>query len=618
MVGEQTTPLGEEQQQDRPMIVQGDSTILFEVENQSYQECRDWLARFAELVKSPEHVHTYRLTSLAIWNAAASGLKCEEVLRVLQRFSRYEVPQNVLSDIRDWFSRYGKIKLEKMTATTDEGAENAQVALTPSTQVLALRSVDEVLITEILNNNIIVQFVTRREDSNTLLVDGAHRGRLKQALTKMGYPVEDLVGYLPGEPLPIARRETLLTTTQPFVLRKYQLDSADAFYASGSERGGSGVIVLPCGAGKTIVGMEIMSRIGEETLIIGSSTVGVRQWITELLDKTTLTGDMMGEYTGDLKEVKPVTVTTYQCLTYAKRKGKKGGNNDDASLDDHDGVESEEGGKSPRSYPHLEIFKAKNWGLIIYDEVHLLPAPVFRMTAELQAKRRLGLTATLVREDGREDNVFSLIGPKRFDAPWKELESQGWIAEAVCYEIRVEMMDRDYRMKYATAPQRMKYRVAAENPKKLGVVERLISEHAKNDDSILVIGDYLDQLGKISRLAKAPLISGKLPNSERERLYSSFRRGEQKLLVVSKVANYAIDLPDASVAIQVSGTFGSRQEEAQRLGRLLRPKNGKQAHFYTVISRDTVDQDYASRRQLFLTEKGYKYIIVDEQGMVER
>lgn len=601
------------------MTVQSDGTILLEVDNDSYVECRDWLSRFAELVKSPEYVHTYRLTPLAIWNAAASGLGEKEVLSVLQKLSRYEVPQNILADVRDWFSRYGSLRLEKRAAGSEGAAASGYDPVDGSTSSLVtsqfypsliMKSEDELLIEEIMSNRNVSQFVKERLGGGALLVEPAHRGRIKQALIKIGYPVEDLVGYLPGEPLEIRLRERLLSTGEPFSLREYQQDATDAFYASGSERGGSGVVVLPCGAGKTVVGIEAMSRIAQETLIIGSSTVGVRQWITELLDKTTLARETIGEYTGDVKEVKPVTVTTYQCMTYNHSKKRRG--TEDGY---RDGEEQSGGG-----YPHLEVFRAKNWGLVIYDEVHLLPAPVFRMTAEIQAKRRLGLTATLVREDGMEEDVFSLVGPKRYDSPWKELESQGWIAQASCFEIRVPIEDREYRLKYATAPLRLKYRIAAENPKKFEIVKRIVSEHGysaegerqESSDSILVIGDYIDQLLQISRLTRSPIVTGKTPNPERERLYSLFKKGQIKLLVVSKVANYAIDLPDANVALQVSGTFGSRQEEAQRLGRLLRPKKDSgRAYFYTIVSKDTVDQDYASKRQLFLTEKGYNYSILD-------
>ena len=557
---------------------------------------------------------------------AASGLKSEKVLEILQRFSKYQLPQNIVADIQDWFFRYGKLKLEKIAdkeksngddhqSTNIRYSSSASAFHTidqqhhPQVNLLLLTSSDDLLITEIYNNKSVNKYILRKLSSNTLLVDAMYRGRIKNALIKIGYPVEDLVGYVPGDPLPIRLREKMASTNAAFSLRDYQNHASEAFYASGSERGGSGVIVMPCGAGKTIVGIDIISKICQETLIIGSSTVGVRQWISELVEKSHIDRNMIGEYTGDLKELKPITVTTYQCLTYSStkaRSNKKRQNNNSICRTDSD---------DQRTYPHLEIFREKNWGLIIYDEVHLLPAPVFRITAEIQAKRRLGLTATLVREDSMEDDVFSLVGPKKFDSPWKELEDQGWIAEAVCYEIRIGM-DYDYRMKYATSPLRSKYRIAAENPRKFQLVKQLISEHEGGEDSILVIGDYIDQLMQISSFMNAPIITGKTRNSERERLYSLFRKSEIKLLVVSKVANYAIDLPDANVAIQVSGTFGSRQEEAQRLGRILRPKKpNKQAYFYTVVSKDTVDQEYASKRQLFLTERGYKYTIVDRNAI---
>ncbi len=642
----------------KPMIIQGDGTILLEVESEFYPECRDWLSRFAELVKSPEHIHTYKITPIAIWNAAASGLKSNKVLQVLEKFSKYPLPQNIVMDIRDWFSRYGKIKLGKITdkkrndiqsSSNNINNNDSQSLVTfyknsySNMNLLVLSSFDDILITEIYNNKSINKYVLYKLNSYNLLIDIEFRGRIKNALIKIGYPVEDLVGYVTGDPLPIEIRDKIASTGEKFSLRRYQQDASETFYVSGSERGGSGVIVLPCGAGKTIVGIDIISKICQETLIIGSSTVGVRQWIRELVEKSSIDRKMIGEYTGDLKEIKPITVTTYQCLTHSttnsssiKNKDTKrekvnsvekiDDRNTDSSEIEHDESDNM-GNATPSSkyednhdeneiheqkiYPHLEIFKAKNWGLIIYDEVHLLPAPVFRITADIQAKRRLGLTATLVREDNMEDDVFSLIGPKKFDSPWKELERQGWIAEAACYEIRIGM-DYDHRMKYATSPLRMKYRIAAENPKKIDVVKRLVSEHEGGDDSMLIIGDYVDQLTQISILMNAPIITGKTPNSKREKLYSTFRDGEIKLLVVSKVANYAIDLPDANVAIQISGTFGSRQEEAQRLGRILRPKNTKkQAYFYTIVSKDTIDQEYASKRQLFLTERGYKYTIIE-------
>ncbi|HXS61140.1 MAG TPA: helicase-associated domain-containing protein, partial [Candidatus Sulfopaludibacter sp.] len=489
----------------KPMIIQGDGTILLEVDSDSYSECRDWLSRFAELVKTPEHIHTYKITPIAIWNAAASGLKSQKVLEILLKYSKYPIPQNIVADIQDWFSRYGKLKLEKIEDKKGECNQPIDIKIPinlinshySNVNLLLLSSFDEILITEIYNNKSINKYVIYNLDSKSLLIKAGYRGQIKNALIKIGYPVEDLVGYIPGDPLPIKLRDNTASTREKFYLRHYQNDASEAFYASGSERGGSGVVVMPCGAGKTIVGINIISKISQETLIIGSSTVGVRQWIRELVEKSFIDRKMIGEYTGDLKELRPITVTTYQCLTYCNPKTRYKKEQENLNIfrkrnnidygnkvlnDNLDIIENNDANNrynnnnnelQEKIYPHLEIFKAKNWGLIIYDEVHLLPAPVFRITADIQAKRRLGLTATLVREDGMEDDVFSLIGPKKFDSPWKELEKQGWIAEASCYEIRIGM-DYDYRMKYAISPQRTKYRIAAENPRKIDVVKRLI------------------------------------------------------------------------------------------------------------------------------------------------
>lgn len=562
---------------DKPLIVQGDKTVLLEVDNSLYEDARDALARFAELVKSPEHVHTYRITPLSLWNAAAAGMSAQSVIDVLQRYGRYDLPGNVRVDVLDYVSRFGRLKLVKRDAN------------------LLLESADAILITEITHNKRLQPFVLAQVDAHALLVNPADRGRIKQALVNFGYPAEDLAGYVDGSPLPIG----LLAATrggEPFGLRHYQSEAADVFHAAGGARGGSGVVVLPCGAGKTMVGMGIMSRLQCATLILTPSTIAVRQWIEELRDKTTLNPEDIGEYTGDHKEIKPVTITTYQVLTYRPSKVNK---------------ETGEIGE----FPHLALFSEKDWGLIIYDEVHLLPAPVFRVTADIQARRRLGLTATLVREDGRETDVFSLIGPKKYDVPWKDLEKQGWIATAECHEIRISMHDED-RMAYAVAEDREKYRRAACNPRKLNLVRELLGKH--RDDQVLVIGQYIEQLEVIADMLGAPLITGKTTNIERERLYGQFRRGEMRLLVVSKVANFSVDLPDANVAIQVSGTFGSRQEEAQRLGRILRPKkNGLLAHFYSLVTRDTRDQDFSAKRQLFLTEQGYHYTIMDEHEVAE-
>ncbi|HOZ46320.1 MAG TPA: helicase-associated domain-containing protein [Candidatus Hydrogenedentes bacterium] len=554
---------------DRPLIVQSDRSVLLETDGPAFEDARDRLATFAELLKSPEHIHTYRITPLSLWNAAASGLTSREILDGLTRFSKYDVPQNVIADIEDNIARYGRLKLFRQ--------HDGQ---------LVLQSDDSLLIMELLNQKVLQPFVSGTPDRTRIYVKPEQRGNVKCALIKIGYPVEDLAGYIEGAPLHFELRDTSLAG-QPFGLRKYQTDSVNAFHARGSNHGGSGVIVLPCGAGKTVVGIGTMHCLQTETLILTTNTVALRQWKSELLDKTTLEDDQIGEYSGDKKVIRPVTVATYQVLTYRKAK------------------------HAP--FVHFGLFDEGNWGLIIYDEVHLLPAPVFRATAALQARRRLGLTATLVREDAREDDVFSLIGPKKFDVPWKVLEKQGWIAQAVCHEIRVVLPD-DERYRYAVSPHRSKFRIASTNPVKASICQELIERH--KDDNVLVIGQFLDQLRVLAKQFDAPLITGRTAVRQREYLYGAFRSGEIKLLVVSKVANFAIDLPDANVAIQVSGTFGSRQEEAQRLGRILRPKSdGSMAHFYSLVSRDTCDQDYSVKRQLFLTEQGYRYEILNAEDL---
>lgn len=546
-----------------PIIVQSDRSILLEADNPLHAEARDILARFAELVKSPEHIHTYQVTPLSLWNAAAAGMTASEIIEALVRYGKYDLPDNVRVDIIEYMSRYGRLKLVK---------EDDQLLLKADTVSL---------ITEITRHKRLKGYFIGQVDPYTLAVDASKRGFLKQALVLFGYPAEDLAGYVQGAYLPIQ----LLSTTRsgsPFRLRHYQQEAVDVFHAGGTARGGSGVVVLPCGAGKTMVGLGIMEKLQSATLILTPSTVAVRQWIEEILDKTTLTRDEVGEYSGLAKEIRPVTISTYQIMTYRPRRSE--------------------------DFPHFALFDQGDWGLIIYDEVHLLPAPVFRITAMLQSRRRLGLTATLVREDERETDVFSLIGPKKYDVPWKELEKQGWIATAECHEIRIEMSEED-RMLYAISDEREKYRIAAENEAKKTVILEILKKHP--GDHVLIIGQYLDQLHAVSRMLDAPLITGKTPVVERERLYESFRVGETPLLVVSKVANFSIDLPDANVAIQISGTFGSRQEEAQRLGRILRPKkDGQPAHFYSLVTRDTKDQIFAAKRQLFLAEQGYKYNIL--------
>jgi len=548
-----------------PLIVQGDKSLLLEVQNERYEAARDSLARFAALEKSPEYIHTYRITPLSLWNAASSGLTAAEILAQLEDFSKYGLPANVVRDIEEYVERYGRVKLIR------EG-EN-----------LILTSEDATLLVEILNHKSTARYLHEQLDAYRILIIPGRRGHLKQALLQIGYPAEDLAGYVVGDELPISLRSATLAGP-PFQLRHYQEEAAEVFHAGGSVQGGSGVIVLPCGAGKTIVGMAAMAQLQTSTLILTPNTVAVRQSISELVDKTSLTEDLIGEYTGLQKDIRPVTVSTYQILTYRKR--------------------------GTDEFPHFSLFSARNWGLIIYDEVHLLPAPVFRITAEIQARRRLGLTATLVREDGMEGDVFSLIGPQKYNVPWKDLEKQGWIATATCHEIRVPMAENQ-RMEYALAPRRKKYSVAAHNAKKIPVLQAILAQHV--GENVLVVGMYLDQLDEIASLLQAPLINGKTPVREREKLYEKFRAGEEKVLVVSKVANFSIDLPDASVAIEISGTFGSRQEEAQRLGRILRPKaDGAMAHFYTIITRETVDQTFAANRQRFLTEQGYEYEILYE------
>jgi len=543
---------------DGPLIVQSDKTLLLEIDHPLATECRQAIAPFAELERSPEHVHTYRLTPLGLWNARAAGHDAEQVVDALVRFSRYAVPHALLVDVADTMDRFGRLRLEQ-----------------DPVHGLVLRTTDRAVLEEVYRNKKVSPMLGARLDPETVLAFPSERGRLKQALLKVGWPAEDLAGYVDGEAHPIA------LVQDGWDLRDYQQMAVDGFW-----HGGSGVVVLPCGAGKTIVGAAAMAQAGATTLILVTNTVSGRQWKAELLKRTTLTEEEIGEYSGEKKEIKPVTIATYQIMT-TKRKGE---------------------------YAHLDLFGARDWGLVVYDEVHLLPAPVFRMTADLQSRRRLGLTATLVREDGREGDVFSLIGPKRYDAPWKDIEAQGYIAPADCTEVRVTMTDAE-RLDYATAEPEERYKIAATAHTKIAVIRKLVERH--EGDQVLVIGAYLDQLEELGEALDMPIIQGSTKNAERERLYEEFRRREIPGLVVSKVANFSIDLPEAAIAIQVSGTFGSRQEEAQRLGRVLRPKaDGRSAHFYTVISRDTVDQEYAAHRQRFLAEQGYPYTIVDADDVL--
>ncbi|GAA3235765.1 DNA repair helicase XPB [Dactylosporangium siamense] len=541
-----------------PLIVQSDKTLLLEVDHPDALACRMAIAPFAELERSPEHVHTYRLTPLGLWNARAAGHDAEGVVDALLRFSRYPVPHALLVDIAETMDRYGRLQL-----------------LNDPVHGLVLRGLDRAVLVEVAKSKKLAGMLGANVDADTLVVHASERGRLKQALLKLGWPAEDLAGYVDGEAHQIDLAE------DGWVLRSYQREAVDSFWA-----GGSGVVVLPCGAGKTLVGAAAMAEAKATTLILVTNTVAGRQWKRELIARTSLTEEEIGEYSGERKEIRPVTIATYQVLT--TRRG---------------GV-----------FPHLDLFGARDWGLIVYDEVHLLPAPIFRFTADLQARRRLGLTATLVREDGREGDVFSLIGPKRYDAPWKDIEAQGWIAPAECVEVRVTLTDAE-RMAYAVAEPEERYRVAATARTKLPVVRALVERH--KDDQILVIGGYIDQLHQLGEFLDAPIVQGATTNKERERLFDAFRTGELKTLVISRVGNFSIDLPEAAVAIQVSGSFGSRQEEAQRLGRVLRPKADKrQAHFYTVVARDTIDTEYAAHRQRFLAEQGYAYTITDADDVL--
>ncbi len=542
---------------DGPLIVQSDKTLLLEVDHEMAADCRKAIAPFAELERSPEHIHTYRLTPLALWNARAAGHDAEQVIDTLLSYSRYAVPHALLVDVAETMARYGRLRLEKHP-----------------THGLVLVSTDRPVLEEVVRAKKIAGMLGNRIDDDTIVVHASERGNLKQALLKLGWPAEDYAGYVDGEAHAIALDES------DWQLRDYQRDAAESFW-----HGGSGVVVLPCGAGKTLVGAAAMARAQATTLILVTNTVSARQWKDELVRRTSLTEDEIGEYSGAVKEIRPVTIATYQVMT-TRRKG---------------------------AYTHLELLDARDWGLIVYDEVHLLPAPIFRMTADLQARRRIGLTATLVREDGREGDVFSLIGPKRYDAPWKDIEAQGWIAPADCVEVRVTLPASE-RLAYATAEPEERYRLASCTHHKVDVVRDLVAHH--QGQPTLVIGQYIDQIDELAELLDAPVIKGGTPVKERQRLYEEFRSGRIDLLVVSKVANFSIDLPTAEVAIQVSGSFGSRQEEAQRLGRLLRPKtDGRTARFYTVVSRDTIDAELAQNRQRFLAEQGYAYRILDAEDL---
>ncbi len=567
------------------IIVQSNLEIMVEVDAPSYEAARDAIAPFTELVKSPEHLHTYKISHLSLWNAAATGLRAPDVIERLESQSRYPIPQTVITEVEDYMARYGLLRLKK------DGDR------------LIIESDDQYMFTEICKLKEVEPFVIEFLGETSAIVDPERRGHLKMALTNAGFPVEDLAGYTVGDPLPIHLRETTLSGKK-FELRDYQKEAAQVFYASGSEKGGSGVIVLPCGSGKTVIGLATMALVQTKTLILTPNISASRQWIREICDKTDLTIDQVKEYSGEVKEIGPVTVATYQILTQRKRAKKAENEKPETELDD---FSDEEVKKELANFP---LFSTQKWGLMIYDEVHLLPAPVFRLSTEMQATRRLGLTATLVREDHKETEVFSLIGPKKYDIPWRILEAQGWIATADCNEIRIPM-EAELKMKYALAPVREKITLASTNPEKTDIVERLLKYFDKPDDRVLIIGQYIDQLEALSKELDIPLITGKTPNKDREKLYAAFRDGSLKNLMVSKVGNFAIDLPDANVLIQISGTFGSRQEEAQRLGRVLRPKSdGGAAHFYSIVTQDSKEQEFAMNRQLFLTEQGYAYKII--------
>lgn len=544
---------------DGPLIVQSDKTLLLDIDHPLSTECRRAIAPFAELERSPEHIHTYRLTPLGLWNARAAGHDAEQVIDILIKYSRYAVPHSILIDVAETMSRYGRLRLE---ADPVHG--------------LILVTTDTAVLEEVIRARKIAPLLGARIDAETIAVLPSQRGAIKQSLLRLGWPAEDFAGYVDGQAHPIE------LVQKDWTIRPYQELAAEGFW-----HGGSGVVVLPCGAGKTIVGAAAMAHAKATTLILVTNTIAARQWREELLHRTTLNEDEIGEYSGAKKEIRPVTIATYQVMTKKKN-----------------GV-----------YAHLDLFDTHDWGLIIYDEVHLLPAPIFRFTADIQSRRRLGLTATLVREDGMEGEVFSLIGPKRYDVPWKEIESQGYIAPAECIEVRVNLTEAE-RLLYATAEPENRYRTCATTRTKRNVVEALVEKHA--GDQILVIGQYIDQLDELSEILGVPLIKGDTPIKEREILFNKFRTGEITCLVVSKVANFSIDLPDATIAIQVSGAFGSRQEEAQRLGRILRPKSdGRSAKFYSVISRDTIDQDFAQNRQRFLAEQGYSYKIIDADDVFQ-
>ena len=585
---------------ENPLIVQGDRSLLLDVHAPLAEECRNALIPFAELEKSPEHLHTYKLSPLSLWNAASANFSADDAIAVLQKYARYDVPQSIIVWIKEISNRFGKIKLinapnvhfsdDSEKTIIKKTVDGKEVLQKITEQYLYLVADSLAVFKEIGANHSVKKYLTVPITATapdapdySYILKLTDRGTIKQLLLQTGWPVKDEVPLCDGESLSIHLREKL-SNGKELIIRDYQKKSAQALIGDKGPGTGFGTIVLPCGSGKTIVGMTIMDMLKTSTLIITTNISAVHQWIDELLDKTDLNRDQIAEYSGENKEIKPVTVATYQVLTW--RPNKEG------------------------PYPHFSLFHKRNWGLIIYDEVHMLPAPVFRVVAELQAVRRVGLTATLVREDGCEGYVFSLVGPKRYDVPWKELEREHWIADAECIEVRIDLPVSS-EIDYAVSTAREKHKIASMNIKKLPIVKEIIQKCP--DDKILVIGQYVQQLSLIAKELDVPLITGKTPNSERDKIYADFRDGKTKVLVVSKVANFAIDLPDASVAIQVSGTFGSRQEEAQRLGRILRPKERK-SRFFTLITRNTVEEEFGSNRQKFLAEQGYEYKIVRYNG----
>ena len=562
------------QREKRPLHVQADLTVLLDDRHERAEEAREQLSRFADLTKRPGHIHTYRITPMSLWNAASAGIPPEDIVLALDRYSSYELPLQVVSSIRKLGERYGKLKLQQA----------------PDNRLLLLG--EETLLAALCEKQAIASTLLPKHEDGCRLVRPEARGLLKQELVRLGYPVLDLAGYRHGEALDVELRTKTAGGGRAFQLRDYQERAVNLFYREGQADGGSGVLVLPCGAGKTIIGIAALARLRCDTLILTSNVTSVQQWKSELLDKTSLTDGEIGTYAASSKEVRPVTIATYQILTSRRQKSDE--------------------------YAHMRLFGQRNWGLIIYDEVHLLPAPVFRMTADLQATRRLGLTATLVREDGREEDVFSLIGPKRFDLPWKTLEQRNWIASLTCTEIRLPLA-HDELENYVASEEKAKIRIAGENKDKIDVVRSLLQLHAGKP--ILVIGQYLTQLHALAEALDAPVLTGEIPHEERALLYGRFKSGDISVLVVSKVANFAVDLPEAAVAIQVSGSYGSRQEEAQRIGRVLRPKAGdNEAWFYTVVTQGTKETEYAGRRQLFLLEQGYRYALTEWselQGEIE-